>query len=1009
MASIEKTAYPRFPKRRKIKPDELTRSYSLQHDEMEMIRLAANKDKLRFNLAIQLKTFQQLGYFIELDAIPSEVITHIRQSLKYHHRLSPGYDNDRSLYRHRQKVREFLKVKRWGYEDIDSKKTHMGMKQAIRYAYDASHLMNNIPDIINAVIEKLICASYELPSFHRLSRLVRHTRHSVNNKIFLETMKKIRASKQDEAFNDLLKLQEGKQRTLFNSLKKSPRSPTIKRFHEFIAHFQWLISFGNVMNCLDGIAKVKIEQFAEEAHQLSADELADFSEAKRCTLIASLIYRSQANAKDALAVMFRRLISTAHKKSKAKLENKLSHSKEDTCSVVELFKKIMNDGQYIKEHGEFAKAFHKKIEDGGGYSQLTNKCDDILASHGNEYRIYLSDMIQKRRSLLFKILNALKLNSPTQDDKLIVAMQYILDHETRRSEFVTDDIDLSFTTAFWIKQIVSGPDKAKINRRALESCVFEYVSKGLNSGDLYVKGARNYADYRAELMPWDECQEHLDTFCDEVGIANNAKDMMGHLKNTLTDKAQYVDHNYLNIPDFVINEEGRPVLKKYEPKLKSDHAEKVENLIRERLPERSLLDILTNAHHYTGWADELGPISGTEGKLDNAIEKYILTNFCYGTGLGPTQTAKHVRFEIEPRTISRINKKHFPLRSLTKAILRIINCLNGFPLLRVWGTGQRVAVDGTLEDIHDDNLIAEQHIRYGRKGGIAYRHIADNYIALFSTFIQCGVWEAIHIIDGLLKNASEVQPNIVHSDTQGQSLPVFAFAYLLGIKLMPRIRNWKDLNLYRVDKKTKYKNIDSMFCEAEIDWDLLETHWQDLMQVIISIKLGKVSSAFILSKLNSYNNQNRLYKAFQELGKVIRTTFLLDYVSNKELRQTITATTNKIESYHTLEDWIRFGSKYLVASNDPDEMEKAVKHNDLIANCIMLQNVIDITDVCHDLIQEGYVIVEDDLSHMSPYMTEQLKRFGEYVLDLGRRPANIHITRDKLLFKAQGVVLRDAA
>ena len=41
--------------------------------------------------------------------------------------------------------------------------------------------------------------------------------------------------------------------------------------------------------------------------------------------------------------------------------------------------------------------------------------------------------------------------------------------------------------------------------------------------------------------------------------------------------------------------------------------------------------------------------------------------------------------------------------------------------------------------------------------------------------------------------------------------------------------------------------------------------------------------------------------------------------------------------------------------------------------------------------------------NMGPYMTEQLKRFGEYVLDLGQRPANIHITRDKLLFKAQDV------
>ena len=1002
MSSIEKTAYPRFPKRKKIKPAELNRSYSLRDDEANMINLAAKTDKSRFNLAIQLKTFQRLGYFIEIDKIPPEIIAHIRQSLKYHYRLTPGYTgNNKSIYRHRQKIREFLNVKRWGSEDIDGKKIHPGMKLAIKYAYDVSHSMNNIPDIVNAVIEKLVHASYELPSFYRLSRLVRHTRHSVNNKIFRDTMQKIIDSNQSDVFSNLLKLIDGTQRTLFNQLKNLPKRPGINKFHEFLDHFHWLMSFGNITHYLDGIVKVKIEQFAEEANQLSADDLSDFSEAKRYTLIASLIYRSQANAKDALAVMFCRLIAIAHKQSKTELLSKLNNSKEDTCNIVELFKNILQDGQSIEDQADFTEAFYQKIKDGGGFPLLTNKCNDILASHGNEYRIYLSDMIQKRRSLLLKILKALQLNSPTQDDKLILAMRYLLDHENRRAEFITEDIDLSFATSFWKKQIMSGADKSKANRRAFESCVFEYLAKGLNSGDLYVKGAKDYADYRAELLPWADCLEHLEPFCDEIGIANNEKDLIKNLKKTLTDKAQYVDQNYFNIPDFVINEDGRPVLKKYEPKLKSDHAEKIEGLIRSRLPERSLLDILTNGHHHTGWADEFGPIVGTEGKLENALEKYILTNFCFGTGLGPTQTAKHVRFEIEPRTLSRINKKHFTLKSLTKAITKIIDCLNGFPLLRAWGTGQRVAVDGTLEDIHDDNMVAEQHIRYGRKGGIAYRHIADNYIALFSTFIQCGVWEAIHIIDGLLKNASEVQPNIVHSDTQGQSLPVFAFAYLLGIQLMPRIRNWKDLNLYRVDKKTKYNNIDSMFCEAEIDWDLLETHWQYLIQVIISVKLGKVSSSFILSKLNSYNNQNRLYKAFQELGKVIRTIFLLDYVSSKELRQTITATTNKVESYHTLEDWIRFGSKYLVASNDPDEMEKAVKHNDLIANCIMLQNVIDITDVCHALIEEGYTITEEDLSHMSPYMTEQIKRFGEYILDLARRPANLSAIRDKFLFKAR--------
>ncbi len=69
----------------------------------------------------------------------------------------------------------------------------------------------------------------------------------------------------------------------------------------------------------------------------------------------------------------------------------------------------------------------------------------------------------------------------------------------------------------------------------------------------------------------------------------------------------------------------------------------------------------------------------------------------------------------------------------------------------------------------------------------------------------------------------------------------------------------------------------------------------------------------------------------------------------------------------------------------------------------MLQNVID-TDA---LIQEGHIITEEDLSHMSPHMTEQLKRFGEYVLDLISRPENIHLTRDKFLFKARSELIEE--
>ena len=107
--------------------------------------------------------------------------------------------------------------------------------------------------------------------------------------------------------------------------------------------------------------------------------------------------------------------------------------------------------------------------------------------------------------------------------------------------------------------------------------------------------------------------------------------------------------------------------------------------------------------------------------------------------------------------------------------------------------------------------MSEYHIRYGGYGGIGYYLVVDSYIALFSRFIACGAWEGNTILDFVTENRSDVQPDTIHADTQGQSAPIFGLAHLLGIQLMPRIRNWKELHLYRPDPAHRYGHIDALF------------------------------------------------------------------------------------------------------------------------------------------------------------------------------------------------------
>lgn len=534
MSSIERTAYPRYPTKRKIDQKELNRAYTFTTEEIKLVHQAASTSKSQLSFAMQLKTFQRFDYFIELTDVPQEIIEHIRRSLNFHYRLAFGYRTNKTLYRHRKIIREFLGVKRWGWEEVNGRKIHPGMKSAIRFAYDTAQSMNNIADIINAVIEHLIHSSYELPRFYRLNRLVRHTRHTVNNRIFRDVQNKLLSIPKKNQLNNLLKCQSGVQRSLFDKLKDSPRRPTIQRFREFLEHFHWLETFGDVALSLAGIAQIKLEQFAEEANSLTADELKDISEPKRHTLIASLIYKSQADAKDSLSVMFCRLVSIADKQANHELNSHLENAKEDTCKVIGLLKEITENAKSTDNDTDLVKKLHEQINCHGGYDTVINRCDDILIKHGKEHRIYLANKLQKRRSLLFKLLKALQLKSSTQDDKLILAIQFILDNETRRVDYIQGSVDLSFASQFWVNRINKKADEeTKINRRELETCVFEYTKKHLSSGDLFVKGAKTYADYRAQLMPWKECQEYLDDFCQEIGIASDPDKLIDELKAQL--------------------------------------------------------------------------------------------------------------------------------------------------------------------------------------------------------------------------------------------------------------------------------------------------------------------------------------------------------------------------------------------------------------------------------------------------------------------------------------------
>jgi hypothetical protein len=123
------------------------------------------------------------------------------------------------------------------------------------------------------------------------------------------------------------------------------------------------------------------------------------------------------------------------------------------------------------------------------------------------------------------------------------------------------------------------------------------------------------------------------------------------------------------------------------------------------------------------------------------------------------------------------------------------------------------------------------------------------------------------------ENTSEVQPDTIHADTQGQSAAIFGLAHPLGIQLQPRIRNWKNLHFFRPDPQVRYKHIDLLFTK-QVEWDLIGTMLPEMLHVALSIGAGRIRRSTILRRLATYSRKNKLYFAFRELGRVVRTAFL---------------------------------------------------------------------------------------------------------------------------------------
>jgi TnpA family transposase len=991
MTSIQETAYSRL--KTAVRRRDLDTIYTPTWDEIALANRSTRTAVPRVCFLILLKTFQRLGYFVPLAEVPAPITKHIARAVGA--RLEPDdprrYDASGTRRRHLLLIRAHL-----GVRPYDA-----GARRLLVAAMDAAARTKDDPaDLVNVAIEELIRHRYELPAFGPLSRAARRVRGRVHRQLYRQITNRLTPAERDR-LDALFIADLSLRQSPWQRLRADPGSPTLTHLAELVAHLDWVVGLHVASDALADIPAVKVKHFAAEARTLDAARLAALEPQKRYALAVALLTMQAARVRDDVAEMFVKRMQAIHRSAKEALDAyHLAHQRR-TDGLVATLRDTVVAYQTDGDPDERLSALDRVLGDRA--AAVLQECEAHLAHAGHNHLPFLWRYYKSHRAALFRLLAILPLRSSSQDTALEGAIAFVRAHEaSRRDRLDTDDpdehaqrspspsLDLSWVPDDWWPLVTGLRTRAgyppSVDRRHLEVCLFSQVMAELKSGDLYVEGGDAYADYRDQLISWAEYERQVALYGEQIGRPIDAASFITHVRSWLAGVARATDASFPANRQVTI-ENGVPVIHRASKKTPPARVKTLATLVAERLDHVNILDVLADTEHWLNWTRYFGPLSGHDAKLDDPVARYLATTFCYGCNLGPTQAARSLA-NLERRQLSWVNQRHIAEEHLDRANTLVINAYNRFALPKCWGSGKRVSADGTKWDLYEQNLLSEYHIRYGGYGGIGYYHVSDTYIALFSHFIPCGVWEAVYILDGLLKNESDIQPDTIHADTQGQSAPVFGLAYLLGIDLMPRIRNWQHLTLYRPDKDERYDHIDTLFTDT-IDWDLIATHLPDMLRVALPIKAGTITPSAILRRLGTYSRKNKLYQAFRELGRVVRTAFLLQYLGDADLRATIQAATTKSEAFNRFAKWAMFGSEGIITENDRTAQRKTIRYNHLVANCIIFYNVCAMTRVLHDLTQEGYAVDEEAVAALSPYQTEHINRFGRYHLDLGRTPAPI--------------------
>lgn len=525
-------------------------------------------------------------------------------------------------------------------------------------------------------------------------------------------------------------------------------------------------------------------------------------------------------------------------------------------------------------------------------------------------------------------------------------------------------------------------DDERLDLDRYEFLVYRLLRNALESGDLYVKNSNEFRRFEDDLIS-DIRWQNKDAVLAEIGapiLMRPIEETLATFREALESRFTEVNRRIAECANEHIKVTGKGDKRRW-TLIYPTAEEPINSPFYSQLPGIGIADLLGFVASRTGFLGTFTHVLDRYVKHDPDPREILACVVAFGTNMGLWKMAEVSGLSFPSlMTAARNFLRPETLRAANDAIS---NAIAGLPAFHLYDIRDEIhsSSDGQRFETQIDTFNARHSPKYfGLDKGVSACTVVANHVPINAKVIGTHEHESHYVFDLLYNNTSDIKPERHSTDTHGTNQVNFWILCAFGYGFAPRYRDLhkKTEKLVGFEHPSRYPGDFMIKPSRKIFDELIIQEWPNIQRIMASLAQKDTTQATIVRKLSSYARQNQTKKALWELDNICRTIYLLDFIDDVGLRQSVQKALNRGEAYHRFRRAVAYvnGGKFRVQTEAEQQIWNECSR--LIANAIIYYNTMLLSKVYEQKLAAGDHEAIAVIQGISPVAWQHVNLFGKF-------------------------------